>query len=212
MIPPKFKTPRNMAAHLRLVFAGEYDCADAFSETRGVVVVDVGANVGAFVWWASMRWPRCEIHAYEPNPDALRFLRHNVGGVQAADVTVHPEAVVIADTTMVRLYHGKHNLGEASIVADIAGQSESFVDVEAVSVKALPECDVLKLDCEGNEPDLVDAYLDTHEAPHLVMVEYHSPTDHKAMQHVANARGYRIVRVDEHGFGRGVMCLRKDAR
>ena len=210
MIPPKFKTPRDMAPHLAKVFAGEYDCADGFTETREVVVVDIGANVGAFVWWASLRWPNCEIHAYEPNPRALRLLRHNAENVIGRKPTIYDAAVTSRDCGNVPLYQGANNLGEASLRADIAGQSADFVEVPTVPVAKLPECDVLKLDCEGNEPNLIDDYLSTHDAPHLVLAEYHSPADHRAMQAVAQAWHYRIVKVDEAGFGRGVVCMRKD--
>jgi methylase of polypeptide subunit release factors len=44
-------------------------------------IMDVGANAGVFCLWARHCFPKATIHAYEPNPRSIPFLRSNLRGV-----------------------------------------------------------------------------------------------------------------------------------
>lgn len=218
MIPPKFRMPPDMARHLVPIFgafckecgapvagSAEYDMLGEFIEPP--VVIDIGANVGAFCVWAESRWPGCEVFAYEPNPKALALLEKNVACMQKRP-QIAPLAVTMERTGKVALYQGLHNLGMASLIPEIAGTNDA-IQVDTVPVEDLPQCDVLKLDCEGNEPELFARYVASHEPPMLIACEYHSPHDMMEFQRYAGKQ-YRIVSVKEHVPSRGVVCMRKE--
>ena len=44
----------------------------------GELIVDVGAGVGDFTLAAARRFPKSEVHAFEPNPRAFELLERNV--------------------------------------------------------------------------------------------------------------------------------------
>lgn len=205
-LPAKFKCPPNLASHMATLFAGEYDILTPFEGAPAIL--DIGACVGAFALWSQVRWPGAEVHCYEPNPRVHRMLEANTAEMHPA-VTLHRVAVTTTRTGSIPLYTGKNNVGETSIVASVAGTTES-VDVPTVPIEDLPHCDIIKLDCEGYEPELLRRYCATHERPAAVLAEYHSPTDMKLFQVVAVELGYRIVKVHEYSFGRGVVCMRHE--
>ena len=221
MMPAKFVCPPGMVRHMAELFGtvcrecgevspvdGEYACMHGFADPP--VCVDVGACVGGFARWAEMYWPGAKVHCFEPNPRVHGMLERNLS-VMGSRASLTKAAVLVTDEPTVRLYTGRNNVGEASIIREYAGaEEEDFVDVPAVCVTTLPECNVLKLDCEGNEPELFHRYVATHKPPHLMLAEYHSPADMMLFQSMAIGLGYRIVRVREHSFGRGVVCMRKN--
>src|SRR6056297_3627868 len=42
-------------------------------------VLDIGANIGLFTWFASQTWPDAKIFAFEPNSLAFQFALQNAG-------------------------------------------------------------------------------------------------------------------------------------
>ncbi|HEX6873879.1 MAG TPA: FkbM family methyltransferase [Micromonosporaceae bacterium] len=62
----------------------------------GAVVLDIGANIGLFSLWASRQARGVRLVAVEPNPDALPYLRANLGlyaeSAQVVDVAVSDHA------------------------------------------------------------------------------------------------------------------------
>lgn len=202
-MPAKFRCPPGLALYMAELFNGEYDCAFPFDGVP--VILDVGACVGAFAIWAEKRWPGAEIHSYEPNPRVHSLLERNVAEM-AKPATVHKVAVTLTSEPSVTLYQGRENVGQTSLIADYAGTTDA-VTVPARCVVDLPECDILKMDCEGNEPQLLTRYCATHVPPSLVLAEYHSPADMVAFQ---RAEGYRIIKAVEHTYWRGVVALRRE--
>jgi tRNA1(Val) A37 N6-methylase TrmN6 len=76
-VPIRLEVPAEMTDAIAHVLAGEYDYG--FSG-RGLTVLDIGANVGAFSIWADMRWPGSTIYAYEPHPGTFAMLERNLRG------------------------------------------------------------------------------------------------------------------------------------
>src|SRR6201996_829519 len=56
----------------------EYGLSRATGPIR--TILDLGANVGFFALAARVHFPDAAIHAYEPNPRTLEFLRPNAAG------------------------------------------------------------------------------------------------------------------------------------
>jgi FkbM family methyltransferase len=124
------------------------DCYRLKQAPGAATVLDIGANIGLFSLAARRAFPKATIHAYEPNPSVLPYLRSHC---QQIGATFFPEAIGSSD--------GKVSLrlsedGTLFSVAqrDASGQinQRSF----ASAVANLGKVDLLKLDCEGAEWDL----------------------------------------------------------
>jgi FkbM family methyltransferase len=137
---------------------------------RPSVIVDVGANVGMFSKLCSLFFPDAEIYAYEPNPEALRWLERNA---QGSRIKVCPYAVtgcsgdVALNTNFESTCGAKVEPGGAVRVQGIA----------ASRVAEGKLIDLLKMDCEGSEwvilkdPSLLARTQD-------FFLEYHLWDDH----------------------------------
>jgi len=119
------------------------------------VIVDIGANIGAFSLYAAWKLPKSRIFAYEPGPDNYRFLCENIRlNSLSARVTAFPLAVGgqngeqmfnINKTRSVD--HGFYSSSNCSgaIPVPVVTLEKVFRD------NSLNTVDLLKLDCEGAE-------------------------------------------------------------
>lgn len=211
-----FSCPPDMAPHLESVFAGEYSIAVEFDSPP--VFLDIGANLGAATRWARLRWENAFCIAYEPNPKCHRLLEKNLARL-VGSYEIHKSAVMGSHDietgaprpTTIRLYQGRHNLGEASVFLETGALENDFVDVPVTFAKDLPQCDVLKADCEGPEREIVTEYLETHDPPACIAVEFHSAGESKRLQRVLGTHyGYRLVKAAEYELNRGVLVWRHE--
>ena len=120
------------------------------------VVVDAGANIGAFTLACASWHPRVTIHAYEPNPAAREMLARNVAanGLEAR-VTIWPEALGAHDGSI------QFHVAGASLEAGVLASGES-IEVPTVSLatvvgRAGGRVSLLKMDVEGAEADVFEA-------------------------------------------------------
>ena len=137
-----------MRPHVDKVLAGEYDLPphlEWIAPPR--LVLDIGANVGAFTAWACAKWPAAIVHAYEPVPENFEMLMHNTEG--STQVFGHRYAVSDADR-QITLHLGATNCGEASM-HDLAEQISESIVVEGVNAAMLEGADFIKIDAEGEE-------------------------------------------------------------
>lgn len=146
--------------------ADDYRTADLVK--AGAVVLDVGANVGAFSVLAAKLGAKV-VHAYEPHPATRDALYANAKGLA---VEVHPEALVAGyGPTAVLLGDG----GGATITAGEGQEvpSACFADVVEDLARWHGQVDVVKMDCEGAEYELLAAVdLDRIAA---MALEFHGP-------------------------------------
>lgn len=207
-VPAWFMQPESMKEHNAEVFAGCYDIPTLSFGGRAPVVIDIGACCGAFTLWAKGRWPGADVHAYEANVSTCdSFLYYNLKDTKAA---ISNGVAPVAGTYP--LYRGKNNIGECSRWRSDE-QSEEKTDAYFIGVATLPNCDVLKVDTEGEEFTLILKYLETHDNPIAIMCEFHSADMlAKAFNVDAFARHeYVIARADIWQANRGVVCfLRRD--
>jgi FkbM family methyltransferase len=127
-----------------------------------LVILDVGANVGAWTLQALDTFPGAQIHAFEPSASAFAELTVAVGG--GTRVHVHQSALGSTDGASV-LYSDSPGSGLASLTKrqlDHIGLQFSFEEpirmctLESWShAVGIRELDVLKLDVEGHEMDVL---------------------------------------------------------
>lgn len=170
-------------------------------------VVDIGANVGSFVRWFDAIRPGQTYDCYEPHPGARAYLQRNVG---SRDVRIHPFAVAAGPERAIDLYEGTDwglNTLEPTFRA-----TDTKVSVRTVAPEMLPPCDVLKIDAEGVEREIVEAYpyLDRVK---MVLLEWHREEDKRAIEDACLKAGLRCFAVDQLLVSSGRMIwLRSPAK
>jgi len=162
------------------------------------VVVDVGANIGAFAVFAAQR-TRGRVLAVEPHPANAAALRKNLAANGAAQAEVAECAVADAAGTL-PLFLGRHGTThQLHAVGKDAGEGES-IDVRVTTLMELlaehriSRVDFLKLDCEGAEglvlPSLPRELVASIRA---IALEFHddaSPLPHDALGRLLSERGF----------------------
>ena len=192
----QFICPDEMLPHLKKTLEGEY--AVPWDVETPCLVLDVGANCGAFTVWAKLAWPKCEVDAYEPNPEMVKFLIKNIEGLEG--VTVHESAV--GNSGRDKLYLGKHNPGESSQYPNGSEQTDDFIEIEVTEPESLLSYDIVKLDCEGAESYIL-ARLDLSQTK-FVMYEYHSEQHRRFCDEVLSMSGFSLIYHNCTSLGYGV--------
>lgn len=165
----KFNCPSDdLLPHLKNIFTGEYDVPVDLEQ--GTVILDLGANYGAFSVWASHRWPGCPIHAYEPHPETFKVLKGNLKNypnVTAREVGVGTPGIRI-------LHDGRNNPGERSLHLNMCDSPGTGLHVEIIDPLTLPEAQVIKLDIEGCELEVLVPLVSAQRHYDLILLEWHS--------------------------------------
>jgi len=179
-LPIQMEYPEEMAVDIEAVLGGEYE---AGFDGENLTIVDLGANVGAFSIWASLRWPNSTIHAYEPNPGTYAMLARNVAGW--ANIKACEEAVYPGDSSRGLLYGRFAGDGESGLV-DYIGETfadldrDRLVPVHVRQPRDLPPCDILKIDVEGGEAAILEA-MDLSGVS-LILLEYQDMRNRRAIE------------------------------
>ena len=160
-------------------------------------IVDIGANVGFFALAARHLFPHAAIHAYEPNPRILPYLKRNV---MAAGIQVFGEAVGRQDGRVRMVDWDDSN--QARVRTAPEGEIDQ-VGLHRVIARIGSRIDLLKLDCEGAEWDMLASKECWSSIDHIRM-EYHLDGNHSfnELAETLQSSGFHIVRhVPEQGYG-----------
>jgi FkbM family methyltransferase len=190
----QFNMPTVMKPHIEKVLAGEYSVP--WDKDKPCLVLDIGANCGAFAIWAKLSWPMAEIDCYEPNPDMVKYLRENLAGLDR--ISIYESAV--GDSDRDKLYLGKHNPGECSQYLGNE-QLDDAIEIDVVEPDNLLSYDIVKLDCEGAESYIL-ARLDLSQTK-FVMFEYHSENDRRFCDEIMWHHAFTLIelKVTSQGYG-----------
>lgn len=139
----------------------------------GGVFVDIGANVGAYTYWAN----RCmmgkgEIIAFEPDPEMRARLRFNVESNRMGGVKI--EAVALSDHAgSAVLYVDREQRGRNTLESSMVDGNEIQAEQVALDtlyarlkVLGVTHIDALKIDIEGHEVPVMRHFFD-HAPPTL---------------------------------------------
>ena len=186
--------PKDQIEGEQEIMSGEYEPHRKFD--RPPMILDIGANVGVFATWALNRFPGCTLACFEPMPKNLKYLRKNVKGTKAMVVGM---AVTSQAPKNLQMYDSDVNCGCCSAF-DVGQQNlKKSVLVDTVHPSALPDCDILKIDTEGNELDILYHY---QYKPAVVMVEYHRELDRSLIDSLLVGRGYTLRELRVGGCGK----------
>lgn len=177
-------------------------------------VLDVGANVGAFAYYATKRWPGCTIDCYEPNPEALAYLEKNTR-VFAPRATVHRVAVSSAGGVR-NMYPSLDRFGapnilcsslRAELVSPIGVEGAAF-QVDTIAAHELPACTILKVDTEGCELNVIAGVVGSpHKLPTLILAEIHTRSDRRSIENCLIDADYELVGARIHSANLGLFAF-----
>ncbi len=119
------------------------------------IVLDIGANIGVFAFYAAMKEPNAKVYSYEPFPKNAEYFEQNLTESKIKNVVFYKLAIANAAGERILHIHEswiKHSLSENS------SETEGVI-VHCISLnealETFPQCNLLKLDCEGSEYEIL---------------------------------------------------------
>lgn len=173
----------------------------------GARVIDLGANIGEYTVLAGRAvGPTGHVWAFEPNPEALRFLAHNVraNGIRSQTTIVAAAATDASGTSML------HRPAASSLSASlhVVPRDGDSITVQTLAVDqaiTLDRVDVVKIDVEGDELRALEgmrqlltrsspvvAFIEAN--PHFLSAANTSPT---ALAALLEHLGFEVLIIDE---------------
>ncbi len=146
------------------------------------VVIDIGAHIGVFSVFAATQAENVTVYSFEPDPDNFQLLLRNIQ-INHLESRIRPFNLAVSDTVVPR----KLTRSAASVSAHSfflnkfpEGEIKDSVEVDCTTLSDIfarnmvAKCDVLKLDCEGEEYDiLLNASDDILSKIVKITAEYH---------------------------------------
>ena len=183
-------------------------CADEYRISKDArVILDMGANIGAFCLFAMAHSPRARVIALEPFPSTFSKLKQVIAENGLAD-RIHCEQAAISATSGHLRMQADDSIKSHSrkAVAD-AAQDGAMIDVPSLSLAdlmdkyALAHVDYLKVDIEGGEiPLFADVDDTTLRKVARIGVECHSAQGQQVVWARIKAAGFELERVSRVSF------------
>lgn len=164
---------------------------------NGWTIIDIGAGLGDFTVHAARQNPQGHVYAYEPFPESVELLKHNLALNNMTQAEVQAVAVAGQSGTLTL------NVGSEEAVQHSTTLSGAHtIEVTAVTLAqifaahALPCCDLLKLDVEGAEYGiLLTADASLLRKIKRIVLEYHDNTPagrHEVLSNFLTERGFSV--------------------
>lgn len=164
---------------------------------REPVVVDIGANIGQYLFAVKSFFPKAKIYSFEPDPNIVQVLKKNV--VQYSRTHIY-EVALGNQKGNFDFYRSKHFSEWSSLIKPSDDRYEKItVPVKKGdnidSLSKLEEIDLLKIDVEGAELKVVEGMLKTIRKSKYLLIETSLARD---MQH--NATNKLLILLFSEGF------------
>ena len=127
------------------------------------VVFDIGSNAGIFSLAAAASNPLAKIYAFEPTPEIATHFRKTIEQNRLNSRIFLQQVAVTRETGTAHLnfFTGEHNDNEGMNFVTVEGGTKTSAAVKAISIDdfcsqhGLTEISLLKVDVQGNEPDVL---------------------------------------------------------
>jgi FkbM family methyltransferase len=171
----------------------------------GMTVYDIGANIGFFSLMAArIVGPHGNVISFEADPEIASRLRENLARNQFTHAQVEQKAVW-SESSAVTFERVDPNTSPDRGLGHVttSGTTPDSIIVEAVSLDQYtashPPPDFLKCDVEGAEVAVFQgaAKLLSSKRP-ILLVEMHSPENHRTLLEKFAGYGYRCQALDEN--------------
>ena len=180
------------------------------------VVIDAGANIGAFTLYVLHRSPCAKVIAIEPFPETFARLRAVIEQTISRDRVQLVNAALSSQPGWVYMQDGEMGSQFRRVLAD---GSQSGRRVRSCSLSEIcggvqGEIDFLKMDIEGSEyTSILATPLETLRRIRRVALEFHpiytphAPRPSALFQHLERA-GFTPTLIQDHGNGYGMAYFR----
>jgi FkbM family methyltransferase len=178
-VPPESSLTRAVdgGSEVNDILLGCYDVPGLKEPPKSVL--DVGANIGLFSYWAKKKWPESRITAYEPEEQNFQWLTHNVHNLSGVNLV---RSALSDHNKELHLKRG-HN----SLTHSVEGDGKIF-SVPCQDAKKLPQYDLVKVDTEGCETKILHS-LDLSNTK-AVVCETHSAMDYDWIRFDMGRKGF----------------------
>jgi FkbM family methyltransferase len=165
------------------------------------VFLDLGANAGAYSFWAYNRLgPACRIVAVEPDPELYARLAFNIATNRAS---ITPVRAALGDHPgRLPLFINPERRGQNSLLARPgASQPAESVVVDVMTLPdllaavAVDHVDVMKIDLEGMEYPVLHHFFQTAGRrlwPRVLVTEFKGTEEHRRLLAELDALGYGV--------------------
>jgi len=150
------------------------------------IIVDIGANIGFFTFYAHMKFPKSKIISVEANPNNFKILQKNINENKLSDC-VRIFNNVISSSKGKQPFYLSTNPGWSSSYKKRGSENGEMIYLVPLSLSKLFQLnninrvDVLKIDIEGAEYDILlnDDFLDNYPIKELFVEVDKNPRDKK---------------------------------
>jgi FkbM family methyltransferase len=174
---------------------------------KGAIVLDIGANIGAFSLYAAYMGAR-QVYAFEPSAEAYACLVRNVQENGLQDV-ITPFKLAVTGHSGEQVGVCTKSSPYNKIQSPVADERLELVDtislVDILSQQSLERVDLLKMDCEGAEYIIMPAAQDdTLAMINSIRMEYHKGPLSSLISQLA-IQGFKVVRVKKERPQSGII-------
>lgn len=176
--------------------------------SRNGVVIDIGAHIGVFSVFAATQVDSATVYSFEPDPDNFQLLLTNIEANQLEN-RIHPFNLAVSNTDAPRkLIRSADSLTAHSFFPNKfpEGEVKDTVEVNCTTLSDIFEkntvkkCDVLKLDCEGEEYNILLNTPDEILSKIVkIVAEYHDGLTEYTHENLADFLIKRNFKVDMQG-------------
>lgn len=147
------------------------------SQKNKMLVIDIGANFGAFSVYATHFNKNIKVLSYEPSKTTFKQLQENIKLNQLENRIIPFRLAVGGKKRSVRLYKTKMS-GLSSIYCTRGETEYEIVKAttlsEIIKKNKIGKCDFLKIDCEGAEYEiLAGCPKNIYEKINCISLEFH---------------------------------------
>jgi len=176
----RFNTGRSNAGYMLGTTEPRVQHAFASLIQPRMVVYDIGANVGFFTVIAARLCPQGRVVAFEPLPENLERIRHNVALNNLQNIIVRSEALCDTDAQSRFEVSPEPTWGKLVSVGKGIGTKVGTIDVKVsrldslVKAGEIPIPELIKIDVEGAEIGVLRGAESTlHQARPVLLIELH---------------------------------------
>lgn len=193
-------TPSSDIVVYRSVFLHrDYQLPSVIAGFKPRTIVDAGANCGFSTVWFAERYPEATIHAIEPDEGNFEQLKRNTSGFSNIRNNLgalwHKPGSVVLSNPEARHFSFR--------VTDAQSPTEGVPAITPEDLlRQAPEgrIDLLKIDIEGAERDLLQAYPELCRRSRVILIETHdrsAPGSSQALFEALQGCRYNLVPCNE---------------
>ncbi len=155
-----------------------------FYNKRNLNIVDIGANIGAFTVYASMRAPDGKVFAFEPLSENFSVLNENVELNKSDNIKTF-KLGILDKNIRIPIYLSEKNMNKG--IGSVHKTNENIKEyIKCRSLKdifeicGIKKIDLLKIDAEGSEyPILLNSDSKTLKKIDKIVLEFHDSLDNR---------------------------------